>query len=178
MWIKAVAFRPDAQTGDSFSATLPNVQINLSTTAKGPDTLSTTFASNVGLDDTTVFSGALVLSSGYTGPAGGPKDFDIVITLAIPFRYDPASGNLLLDVRNFSGGYTTQFDANSASGGPVGRAFSVSSNGVYDLTGGSGPNGLVTRFEYSPVPEPATLTLGMLAAAGLAGYNWRRRKKA
>src|SRR5205823_2210425 len=104
--VTQIAFRPDASAGSAFTATLPNVQINLSSTSKAPDGLSTTFASNVGADDTIVHSGPLALSSAFSGPAGGPKAFDIVITLTTPFRYDPAAGNLLLDVRNFGGGHT------------------------------------------------------------------------
>jgi hypothetical protein len=52
----------------------------LSTTSANPNALSTTFANNIGADDTVVFgAGALALSSAFTGPAGGPKNFDIVI---------------------------------------------------------------------------------------------------
>ena len=50
------------------------------------------FANNVGADDTIVHSGSLFLSSAFTGPAGGPKGFDILIHLTTPFTYDPASG--------------------------------------------------------------------------------------
>ena len=46
-YITALAFRVDAGWS-AFAATLPSVQINLSTTLKAPDGLSTTFANNVG----------------------------------------------------------------------------------------------------------------------------------
>src|SRR5207249_8841041 len=94
------------------TSTLPDIQIDLSTTSAGDDGLSTTYANNVGADDTVVFTrGALTLSSAFTGPPDGPKDFDIIITLTTPFLYNPALGNLLLDVRNFGGGFTTVLDA-------------------------------------------------------------------
>lgn len=97
--IKELRFRPaDAPFGGVFSCTISNIQIHLSTTTAAAGALSTTFANNVGADDTTVYSGALHLSSQFTGPAGGPKDMDIVVTLQTPFLYDPANGNLLLDV--------------------------------------------------------------------------------
>jgi hypothetical protein len=68
-WITALAFRPDADFGGSsnaFSTTLPSVQIDLSTTTAAADRLSAFFASNVGTDNTTVFSGALLLSNANT----------------------------------------------------------------------------------------------------------------
>jgi hypothetical protein len=43
--ITQLAFRPDADLGVAFSSTLPDVRIDLSTTAAGPDALSSTFAS-------------------------------------------------------------------------------------------------------------------------------------
>ena len=97
----------------------PNIRINLSTTSQVPDGLSNTFAENVGADDTVVFNGALPLSSAVTGPDGGPKAFDIVITLQTPFWYDPTAGNLLLDVRNFEAAATTSVDAEMTEGDPI-----------------------------------------------------------
>jgi hypothetical protein len=90
--VTQIAFRPDGVLGSAFSATLPDVRIGMSTASNGPDALRATFADNVGPDDTTVFRGPLALSSRFTGPAGGPKDFDIVINLQTPFRFDPRRG--------------------------------------------------------------------------------------
>jgi len=97
--ITELRFRPaDAPYGGAFSCTVGNIQIHLSTTTNSAGSLSTTFANNVGSDDTTVFNGSLHLSSRFTGPASGPKDMDIVVHLQKPFAYNPANGNLLLDV--------------------------------------------------------------------------------
>ena len=73
----------------------------MSTTTASAGTLSTTFASNVGADDTTVYSGPLTISSAFTGPAVGPMDMDIVVKLQTPFTYNPTNGNLLLETRIF-----------------------------------------------------------------------------
>lgn len=179
--IAQIAFRPDADFGNAFSSTISNIQINLSTTSKAPDGLSTTFANNVGADDTVVFSGTLSLSSADTGPAAGPKDFDIFINLLAPFLYDRTAGNLLLDVRNFSGGSTTQFDAQFVSGDPISSVFTAASGStVNDSSGTGNSNGLVAQFTMTPapVPEPGTVFLLGSGLAGLAASGWRRRSKA
>jgi hypothetical protein len=154
MLIKKIRFRPDAAVG-SFSATLADVQINLSTTHSGPNSLSTTFTNNIGPDDTVVFPrGPLALSSLATGPVGGPKAFDIVITLARPFFYDPTLGNLLLEVRNFAGGFTTQFDAHFSSSDPIARMWIFNSLG--SPTGFTDTVGMVTAFDFEPANNSPT----------------------
>jgi hypothetical protein len=160
-----------------FASTLSSVRIDLSTTSVNSSTLGLTFASNVGADNTTVHNGALSLSSTATGP--GPRPFDVIITLATPFVYDPSAGNLLLDVRNFGGGLTTQFDA--VGPGTIGTN-RVWANNVNDSTGLSFAEvGLVTGFTYepagpNPVPVPASAVL--FATGGAFGlFGLRRRAK-
>jgi hypothetical protein len=76
----------------------------------------------------------------------GPKDFDVVITLHVPFLYDPTAGHLLLDVRNVSGGSTTPFDATSSSGDLMSRSGSLSSDVTSPTADFSDTVGLVTQF--------------------------------
>jgi hypothetical protein len=148
--ITQIAFRPDAHTGNAFSSTIADIQINLSTTGASPDGLSWTFSDNVGPDDTIVFEGSLSLSSADRGPREGPKDFDIVIDLETPFAYDPFAGNLMLDVRNFSAGRTTQFDAEFSTGDPTSRASSFACGAVdSDIAEVLDTDGLVTQFTFS-----------------------------
>jgi hypothetical protein len=102
--ITELRFRPSTDFGTgAFTTAVNNVRINLSTTTKQPNNLSMMFAENTGTNDVVVFNGALTLSSQFSGPAGGPKDFDIRIPLQTPFSYNRAHGNLLIDIRNFSG---------------------------------------------------------------------------
>lgn len=146
--ITQILFRPDAILGDTFSSTTPDIQINLSTTNAAPDHLSTTFANNVGNDDTVVFNrGALSLSSANIGPVLGPKEFDIAIKLSTPFLFNLSNGNLLLDVRVFVGGFTTTFDAENTFGDPVSRVFNTNVNSG---TGFADTIGLVTKFVTTP----------------------------
>ena len=139
--------------------------------------MSTTFASNVGSDDTVVFEGPLSLSSAFTGPAGGPKDFDIVIRLMTPFTYDPGAGNLLLDVRNFGGGTTVQFDAEYTAGDAISRAYS--GTGVDAATAYETDTvGLITEFQFGGPTTPEPGSLALLAAGGVPLLGVLRRRRA
>lgn len=101
--ITELRYRPDYFYGSAFTTTIANIEFRLSTTRPDPDNLSTLFSENVGPDETVVFSGSLPISSQFSGPDNGPKEFDIIVPLAAPFLYNPAAGSLLVDVRNFSG---------------------------------------------------------------------------
>jgi len=76
---------------------VPKMQINLSSTSKSADNLSSIFSENVGADDTVVFGPA-----GYDFPGNGIER-GMVIFLNRPFRYHPDRGSLLLDVRILDG---------------------------------------------------------------------------
>ena len=172
--ITQITFRPDAGVGAPFTGTISNAQINFSTTTRAPDALSTTFASNVGVDDMVVYGRSLTLFSAFTGPPGGPKDFDILIDLQAPFFYDPSAGNLLLDIRLFSRLTPTQFlDTQNTTGDLTSRL--RSNDGVDSPTGIADTLGLVTRFTVTTVPEPSTLLLTGLGALVLL-YDPRSRR--
>ena len=53
--ITQIAFRPDTTQPSPFTHTFTNIQVNLSTTTRAVNGLSSTFASNVGANDTMVF---------------------------------------------------------------------------------------------------------------------------
>jgi hypothetical protein len=147
-WINQIRLRPDGINGSAFSETLASIQINLSTTNKSPNNLNKTFSKNTGNDETVVYSGSLPLSSAFIGPTGGPMNFDVVIPLQTPFYYDPAAGNLLLDVRNYSGGRTTQFDAQDAPD-TTARVWSLDVNSTTAVDSEPYPSaGLVLQFNF------------------------------
>ena len=173
--ITAIAFRPDSQWGNSFAGLLPKIQINLSTTAAVPGRLSPVFLENVGPDDTIVFTGPLALSSNFTGPAGGPKDFDIRIELKTPFLYDPKAGNLLMDVRNFEGGTLIPFDAYFDLGDFTSSVYTYEVEGVENPLGGVLQNyryGLVTQFILGTGLRNAALTVPVDIKPGGCPNPW------
>lgn len=94
-------WRPTAnlQYGFAFHAVVPDFQLNLSTTSKQPDQLSSVFAENIGSDESMVYKGRLAISSRFEDSVGNTKKFDIFVRLKHPFLYNPAKGNLLLDIR-------------------------------------------------------------------------------
>jgi hypothetical protein len=170
--ITQIIFRPDASSG-AFSSILPDIQINLSTTSALDDHLNSLFAANVGIDNTIVVPrGSLALSSAFTGPPGGPMDFDIVINLATPFFYNPSLGNLLLDVRNFGGGATTAFDARDVLNDGVSRIYTLAGNVNSDMADRNDSFGLVTGFTIIPEPRGPVLLL----AGGAILFIWLGRR--
>ncbi len=163
--ITRIAFRPDSAVTSAFGpTTIPGVTITLSSTMAAPDTLSATFAANVGADVTTVFSGNLVLSSADVG--GPPRNFDIVIPLATPFPFAAASGkNLLLDVTIPTCATTARFDAQKTSGDAVSRGVTTVSGAASATADLVDTAGLVTQFTLAPREgAPVVGTLGLLAA--------------
>lgn len=159
---------------ESFFSTLTNIQVNLSTTTLEPDSLSPVFAMNVGADDRVVFGpGQTSIFGGYS-PFMSPQIFDVNIVFSQQFIYDPAFGNLLLDVRNFGGGRTTLFDAVDTLGDPTSSVFALP---VGSTTGTLTTRGLVIRFVANPVPEPQTLGLLTVGTVALLFFARNRLQR-
>jgi hypothetical protein len=153
LYITGFTMRPVPGTGPlSFTV---SGSIYLSTSPNYPNTngghtlMSTTFASNVGPDNTLVLSGTITSNgAGCTGPAACPFASNIVFTT--PFLYDPANGPLLLDAKATSFGGTGQFDVVTCSAPGCSIAgieglLALPSALIFNY-GGS-----VTQFTYTPV---------------------------
>jgi hypothetical protein len=150
--INRIAFRGHGP-GVPFTGTVAQLQVNLSTTSKAPDGLSSTFADNVGADDAQVFSGPFQAAVTFTGD---PTNFEVAINFTTPFFYDPTKGNLLLDVRNTQGGTEVppldqELDGTSATGDSVSRVYNYgdATATTAGSTGGADEKdsyGLITRF--------------------------------
>jgi len=166
--ITKLAFRRDALSdATAMALTITNLQIEFSTTSAGPGTLSSIFALNIGADHQVVYSGAFSISS--SSPLVGlTRPFDITINLSTPFEYDPAAGNLLMDVRRWSPTPDTaivhSLDAQSSLADSTSRVYTDLSLGVDSPTGFTDSIGLVTKFTATAVPEPSPLILLVLGA--------------
>jgi hypothetical protein len=150
--INRIAFRGHGP-GVPFTGTVAQLQVNLSTTSKSPDGLSSTFAENVGSDDAQVFSGPLQAAVTFTGD---PTNFEIVVNFTTPFFYNPSKGNLLLDIRNAQGGVEVppndqELDGTSASGDSVSRVYNygdvtAATAGQTGRVNEKDTYGLITKF--------------------------------
>jgi hypothetical protein len=187
------------------SYTYTSLKITLSTTPAYPNTLnghtlpSTTYASNVGPDATTVFNAPFSASSpGCAAP--GPCPFDIAISLTTPFSFDPSKGRLLVDiVTSATNGAPTGSldgvafpDSSSSSvatlsGDPTQATGSASLGGlVLGLLGGAQVStSLSGSFGYliyiSPAPTTVDSGTGLLGVMNFDGagnvtgsYNFQR----
>ena len=138
-----------------------NLQVNLSTTSKGPDELTSLFSENVGDDEMIVFGPRNYIPPGRSdcGTFLHGKE----INVERPFFYDPALGNLLMETRHENISWKDEpFDpyndytkwvlsAQTVTGDPVSRiaAFSLSTNAAEIVE----TTGLTVRFQFDPVPS-------------------------
>jgi hypothetical protein len=145
------------------SSTTADYVFSLSTTAKAVGELDLVdLTSNIGPD-----------SQFFGSSTGGPLTGTQLTVSGDPFLYDPASGNLLLNVSITSAGSDTflflDFQQPSPSA-PFQRAY----NGI-PLS--ERPAGLVTEFGFTPVPVPPTLFLLGTGVTGWALARLRRHRQ-
>jgi hypothetical protein len=153
--ITQIAFASQAQLTSNPGIASYNFNIALGTTAASPNALSTNLAANRGPELVQVFSGPLAAN------ITDNDQFDVFIDVT-PFTYDPANGNLLLEINfnspvQFSGGPLLYYRAGADS--RTSRAANPSG-----AAGGAFIDnfGLLTRFTTSTT-SPAQVTLGNLA---------------
>jgi len=157
--IGEIVFRIDGLFGRGLETTLAGVEINLSTTSRSPDALSSLFDQNVGGDDRRVVGPGPIHLSAFPGllPNGWAVGFDFT---ANPFVYNPAAGNLLLDIKVFNGANTSPFDAVDVAGDSVSSVFAYGN--PMPTSGQPSSLGLATLFAVQAVPEPGTVSLLLL----------------
>jgi hypothetical protein len=131
-----LAFRPDTIPGPSGPRT-GTYRIYASTTTRSVAGMSATFADNFGTNNTLVFDGTVTLSTQNLPGPGNTRQFDLVYPpFTTPFLYDPAAGNLRLDIQTPSdNGSALQWDSvtagNPASRGLLGLGSSTAPTGFF-----------------------------------------------
>jgi hypothetical protein len=117
--------------------------------------LSTTFAENIGAGNTLVFSGTLNWATGNLPGPGNTRQFDVVFPFTTPFLYDPAAGNLLLDIRLVGDGPAITLDL--VTGNEINEIARkvVNTSSTNATTGTIGAPAQVTQFTFEPPPRVA-----------------------
>ena len=153
------AYRPDGILGQSGPRSW-TLQIYASTTSRSVAGMSTTFVENLGTNNTLVFDGTVTVTTGNLPGPGNTRQFDYVFPFTTPFLYDPAAGNLVLDLQIQANGSAVTFD--TVSGDPaIGRVFAFGSS---TATTGDIRASHVTQLTF--VPEP-TVAVSVLFGLGL-----------
>jgi len=181
-FITGFCFRIDANIGHSFIATIPNLQINLSTTSRAVDGLSAVFSENRGADDTILIGPSAMQLMGLGG--GGVTGFGICFDFhENPFYYNPGNGNLLLDFRIYQGigdvgvpQGVIILDAFDTASDSVSSVYGIGSSSL-PTSGQASTLGLATDFIVVPVPEPSSIALLAIGLVMLGGLSWKRMKQ-
>ena len=165
--ITGIAFRV-ADGAPAYSATVPSLQINLSTSARTPETMARSYLANKGADETTVYLHNNIFFSSPDTPPINP--FGIQITFDKPFIYDPTKGSLLMD---FISGGTSSYSGSALISSQLYHSLSSSPGAAVSPNNPLGapntvlPYALITEFSWTPIPEPSTIGLLVTGAAAL-----------
>ena len=171
--ITGIAFRLDESIDQPLSVVLPEIEIRISTTPRSVYDFSFIFAENVGPDETIVFTRGPARLEPSTSPEV-PRPFSQFIPLNKPFEYDPRKGGLAVDLLNFQ----------LPTGTPGSLLIDAAGTGTVALAGSVGIEvahfalaGLIIELQFTPIPEPAALSLLGVGGIILLLENTFRRKE-
>jgi len=141
-------------TGGTFA----QATIRLATAAVDHAAVTPSFAANVGADLTTVYSGTVAFLPGTGAGIGLPGTIAVDVALTTPFVYDPALGDLAIDVdcpggANFAGGTLVPMDVQTGA----------AASRVYASTNYPASNGITTG--HGAVVEVVHVPVNSLLAA-------------
>jgi len=167
-WLVDFTYRPDQSQTNPVTSHWPDHEVRLSTTQRGPDNLSLSFADNLGADVMQFYRGPQTAVA-VAGSGPGPREFhNIDRPVGVtPFLYDPSQGNLLFESIGRQGVVSPSGPQDKIPGMQTALVgFSpFATQGVRDAAS-------IFQFTFVPVPEPATLTLLIMA---MVVHSARRR---
>lgn len=182
--ITGISFASAGGEGGTAGTYTGTFTLGLGTAGTSVSSPSATYSDNEGADFTTVFTGTV------TESLTESDNFDLTFTFTTPFNYNPANGDLLLQVTlltdvEYSGSYLyfdgnwDTFDGESCNSSPVSEVF----NPTAESSSGNVATGcgLLTQFTYttssttSPVPEPAAFGFLLTGAGLLIAFRNRRK---
>lgn len=154
-----ITFRNDCVRNE-FNVVSSNLTFTLSTSSRGPDNLSPTFAENRGADGTVVFSAASVDFPHGFDLCGDRPDWRFTAGFPVnpQFFYRPSRGNLVVEIQcaglaDFWPAFNWRpvlIDAEDSVGDAVSSQFSFSlTNRTAEVIE---TKGLATRFLFTPIP--------------------------
>lgn len=121
-------------------------KISLSYCSGPYNALSATFAANVGANSTVVFDGIASIPP-FTGDPATPNAFSFLIPLTAAFPYDPAQGDLLMEVEvRVAGSGSWAAFSRCAAGTGQSRVYANTGN-IGNVSGTVGQEGLITLFD-------------------------------
>jgi hypothetical protein len=158
-YITSVAFRGG---GNTVLFYYPMV-VSLSSTPLAVNALSSTFANNIGVDNTIVYSSTFPIRVFPNG--NNLLQFQYVIPFSATFFYNPTNGNLLLDIQitNYvdthagTGPPSMKYDGGYPDYPPMCRVFAYGDRYTPAPTNGGvfTSSGLITEFGITPVNGPS-----------------------
>ncbi|MCA8966659.1 MAG: hypothetical protein KDC48_17395 [Planctomycetes bacterium] len=168
-----------ATTTTWVGGTFANASVYMSTAAVDYGAVTTNFSGNHGFDLQTVYSGAVTYLAGSGNGVGVPGPAVVDLTLTTPFYYNPANGDLCIDVDYPGGANFTAAGAGTSlvsmdvqsTGSMSSRVFASS---MYPTANGTTQNhGPVVEITYSKIIEVNSplvpMSLVDMDAVGSAG---------
>ncbi len=157
--VTGLKWRPNTGVGLVASSYTAGCSVKLSTSPLDQAAVSTTLASNRGLDETTCYSG--VVSWAAQAAQAGPTPFGISVPFTTNFLYDPSAGDLNIEcdlpIQTFTGA-GPQLDVHAVAGQALASRVYVSTG--YPGTG----TGLITQNHGAVVEVTYTPAAGLFAS--------------
>lgn len=175
--VSAISFRFDSLT---YQYHIPLISYDFGvTTIKAAtigdiNAMTGVYANNLGANPQTLLDRSYQLVADNTGPVNGPRSWGFVFSFDTPFYYNPAAGDLVLDLATSNGTDAFAMLDMERGGSDMRYVFAYGGTSTVGAGNVSFAGGPISRLTVAPIPEPATWA-AMLTGFALAGAAMRRR---